>query len=566
MANLIPADQKLIDQQIDSERESDFDSNSAYGEVIDNSIQAGAENIKINFKTFLNKKKEVLESVAFGDDGKGMSPQIVENCLTQGFSTRYNDRDGIGRFGVGMTKAFMNQCLVCEIYSKEKDQDWYYTKADIKPNNPNKNEIPKAVQKNPPLDLEKLGGKDSGTIVVWSEHDKQDGKPSDLIDDFKIWVGRTYRKFIFKGLKILINNEEVKSIDPTFMNVKTSKFPDDPIGEVIDKVIIPWPIDPDKRKSPDDMENISVTITLAPEELRKGRADGKSNTNSGQFKKIQQERYMDDNWHGVSILRNDREVFFGYPHPWTGNLDLNQPRGRWVGFEISFTGNLDKSFVVKNIKTGAKPVKELKKAITSVAGHLFKNACNKVSEQWDKYEAEIEINNRSIGTSTGHEEAENIANRQKGPKDRLTVNKDENELNNKALDILDEKNNQARAAWEIKFKSQPYTIVDSEWRGDDFVQIAYTRDGAVMKYNLSHPLHKEIISICSAMEKETEPDKLKSHAQRLKKLNDLILLSFCKAEKQNDETIEISNTEDFLEDLRLNWGRYLKRYVNDSKD
>ena len=50
MAHLIPADQKLIDQQIDSERESDFDSNSAYGEVIDNSIQADAENIKINSK------------------------------------------------------------------------------------------------------------------------------------------------------------------------------------------------------------------------------------------------------------------------------------------------------------------------------------------------------------------------------------------------------------------------------------------------------------------------------------------------------------------------------------
>lgn len=566
MAQLIPADRKLIDQQINSERESDFDSNSAYGEVIDNSIQAGAENIKITFKTFLNKKKEILESISFGDDGKGMSPQIVENCLTQGFSTRYNDRDGIGRFGVGMTKAFMNQCLVCEIYSKEKNQDWYYTKADIKPNNPNKNEIPKAVQKIPPLDLEKLSGKDSGTIVVWSEHDKQDGKPSDLIDDFKIWAGRTYRKFIFKGLKILVNNEEVKSIDPTFLNVETSKFPNDPKGEVIDKVIIPWPIDPDKRKSPDDMENILVTITLAPEELRKGRADGKSNPNSGQFKKIQQERNMDDNWHGVSILRNDREVFFGYPHPWTGGMDLNQPRGRWVGFEISFSGNLDKSFVVKNIKTGAKPIKELKKAITSVAGHLFKNACNKVSEQWDKYEAEIEINNRSVGTSTGHEEAENIANRQTGPKDRLTVNKDENELNNRALDILDEKNRQARAAWEVKFSSQPYTIVDSEWKGDDFVQIAYTKKGAVLKYNLSHPLHKEITSMSSVIEKETDPDKLKLHAKRLKHLNDLILLSFCKAEKQNDETIEITNTEDFLEDLRLNWGRYLKRYVNDTQD
>ena len=44
MATLISADQTLIDQQIMSERESDFDSNSAYGEVLDNSIQAKAKN------------------------------------------------------------------------------------------------------------------------------------------------------------------------------------------------------------------------------------------------------------------------------------------------------------------------------------------------------------------------------------------------------------------------------------------------------------------------------------------------------------------------------------------
>ena len=87
-----------------------------------------------------------------------------------------------------------------------------------------------------------------------------------------------------------------------------------------------------------------------------------------------------------------------------------------------------------------------------------------------------------------------------------------------------------------------------------------------MKYNLSHPLHKEIISISAAMENESDPEKLKLNAKRLKVVNDLILLSFCKAEKQNDDSLEISNTEDFLEDLRLNWGRYLKRYVKDIKD
>ena len=366
--------------------------------------------------------------------------------------------------------------------------------------------------------------------------------------------------------KIIVDNEEIKSIDPTFMNVKTSKFPEDKKGELVDSVKISWPVDPEKRKSDDEKEDITVTITIAPKELREGRGDGKSNPNAEKFKKIQKERNMNEDWNGVSIMRNDREVFFGYPHPWTGGLDLNQPRGRWIGFEISFKAVHDKSFVVKNIKTGAKPVRELKKAITAAAGPLYKNALEKVKQQWDKYEADLEIESRKSTTGTGHEVAENIAKGQKGPKDALTQNKDENKLNANALGLLDEQSRQARAAWEAKFQSQPYTIVDGEWKGDDFVQIAYTKEGAVMKYNLSHPLHKEIINISTSMENESDPEKLKASAKRLKVVNDLILLSFCKAEKQNDETMEINNTEDFLEDLRLNWGRYLKRYVKDYKE
>ena len=44
---------------------------------------------------------------------------------------------------------------------------------------------------------------------------------------------------------------------------------------------------------------------------------------------------------------------------------------------------------------------------------------------------------------------------------------------------------------------------------------------------------------------------------------DLVILSYVRAEKENDETIPVSNTEDFLEDLRLNWGRFLRRMVRD---
>ena len=47
---------------LESLRDSDFDSNSAIGEVIDNSIQAEASNIRLSFKL---KNKDLIDYVTF---------------------------------------------------------------------------------------------------------------------------------------------------------------------------------------------------------------------------------------------------------------------------------------------------------------------------------------------------------------------------------------------------------------------------------------------------------------------------------------------------------------------
>ena len=66
-----------------------------------------------------------------------------------------------------------------------------------------------------------------------------------------------------------------------------------------------------------------------------------------------------------------------------------------------------------------------------------------MTQQWDKYEADLEIEARKSNTGTGHEVAENIAKGQKGPRDALTQNKDEKKLNANAIDMLDEQSKQA---------------------------------------------------------------------------------------------------------------------------
>ena len=61
-------------------------------------------------------------------------------------------------------------------------------------------------------------------------------------------------------------------------------------------------------------------------------------------------------------------------------------------------------------------------------------------------------------------------------------------------------------------------------------------------------------------------EKLKQNARKLKVLNDLLILTYCRAEKQKEPEIDVSNTEDFLEDLRSDWGMFLKRHLRDADE
>ena len=97
-------------------RETGFDFSTAIGELIDNSVQANAKRIdiipKIVEKRLEGKGKpvSVITQVVVLDDGDGMDEETLNGCPQLGFSTRYDDRDGLGRFGVGATYASISQC------------------------------------------------------------------------------------------------------------------------------------------------------------------------------------------------------------------------------------------------------------------------------------------------------------------------------------------------------------------------------------------------------------------------------------------------------------------------
>ncbi|RZM00344.1 MAG: hypothetical protein EOO88_58790, partial [Pedobacter sp.] len=226
------------DTALQSFRDGGYNFNDAIGEIVDNSIQAGARKIRFgwNFESVKRgkspKPKRELTSLAVADDGQGITATILANVLTIGFSTRYNSREGIGRFGVGFKLASISQAKRLEIYTRpaflDVDEGAHTFQPKTGTNNKDKkvfmtyldlDEIREQTQVSYsyreveafPTDYEKLmEGFNSGTLIVWRNIDRmnEDKAYTESADEkiagLDYFLARTYRRYIDKGLKIFL--------------------------------------------------------------------------------------------------------------------------------------------------------------------------------------------------------------------------------------------------------------------------------------------------------------------------------------------------------------------------
>ncbi len=545
-------------------RDSDFDAYSAYGEVIDNSIQAEAEWVKISLdveatKTRGKKKAySAIKEIAFGDNGEGMPSEILHRCMQLGYSSRYNDRSGIGRFGVGMTLAAINQCKRVEIYSKEKGNEWFYTYidlAEITGDPPKQTEIPRPVKKNPPEKYSSIIDKEKGTLVIWKKYDRQPESADKMLPGMQRWFGRTYRKFICENdFSIYLDGVEVFAVDPLYVKKEKTEFPNDPPATLYEPFCFKWPVSKlDKVSGAPEKSEIVIRLSKLNgfHYPRQGSGQSAENTARG----IHEVKGPGNE--GISILRNRREVFYGHIPYWPKKAfsDID----RWWGCEISFDAVLDRAFTVKNIKRGAIPVKELKEHIADQIEPTRRQVIEDVREYWAEAKKEEDRKKKDDDdVKTGHDEVEKIVSKTTTDKSGIDKNKEVTEEAKKLVDeLMGDKNEEEKAKWVAKFASQPFTIMEDRWRGPVFLEARHLGGKDVLKYNLQHPFFTIIYSIIENIEKSSDDAQ---SSQDLKELIDILLIAYSKAEAKFDAQEQMT-WEDFGEYLRTNWGMYLQNYT-----
>jgi hypothetical protein len=563
---------------LQSLRASDFDIPSAIGELIDNSIQADAKNIHVKIKDVVagtHKKYKLIQEIICADDGYGMDGaqgSTLHSCIKLGYSTRFDNRQGIGRFGVGMTLAGIRFATKIEVYSKQKGKNWYYIIFDLTNNEDINEGIAPPIEKNPPPEFSSLVGSEEGTLVIWSGFDKvaeQDLhaityadqlEAPDSLDPYGYlnhWIGRTYRKFIWDGVKIFLDNNEVFSFDPLFINKQNNQFPEDDSGKIIFEKEIEWNITHNGKNKPNkDTSKIQIKISLLPESYREIQNKG-----GLQFKG----RYIEEN-QGISILRSNREVYYDeIPNFGEGRLKrINwDDKDRWWGCEISFTPELDEHFTVKNIKRGAIPAKDLKVALYSIIRPVRDACTEQVQAHWGRNRAELERKKFQTGDDlpTTHATAEIIAKTTKTPEKpkagkNLTLEEQENRLENLTRE-LDETD---AAKWRVKFESQPFTIMDGHWKGDTFIDMSYTEGKAVLQYNMNHVFFEEISNVRKQLQNLDDPTKAIRLAKKMHELIDILMMSFVRSRQGFDEDSEYT-VKQIMEYVVRDWGRYLNTYT-----
>ena len=556
-----------------SMRSSSFDELSAYGEVVDNSIQAEATNVKMKFDT----TSKLIRKLAFGDDGIGMNAEILSSCLSLGWSSRYNDREGIGRFGVGMKLGAIHQCKRVEVWSKQKGGSWLFTYIDLDEiERGSMGSIPSPIEQEPPVEFASLAGSEQGTLIVWSKYDNLRKRLLELMGEIKFWAGRTFRYFIWnkgpKGeqirenpLTITINGEKVHALDPLYHTTEMTRFPDDPQSSLYDDIVLSWPVDsyglPNAEAAP-DFSDIRIRFSLLPEEWRR-------KTKTSATSMTAAERNITQKSNGISILRNYREVWFG-PVPYWNRYG---PKGwsrfedtdRWWGCEILFDAHLDRAFAVKNIKDGAQPLPELMETIKGNILPSRKTATEKIQETFtattrmERAENQRQANEDDMRRD--HAEAERIAKKTATPNPQLGADLDPDEALDQFIQQRETyKTEEEQAIIRNLFANQPFTIEETNWRGSKFFDSAHMGGKAILEYNMDHVFFERITELLEILEAEEDADPVEI-ASELKILIDLLIVSYARAEA-NFADDSMMKAGQFIENIRNYWGQFLQSYIN----
>jgi hypothetical protein len=377
---------------------------SAVCEHVDNSFQWGSHDVRLYFHE-KGKKGDRRIDVLIVDDGVGMSPNVLRAVTAFGGSLCYDNRETVGKYGMGMKAAALSMGPAFEIYSWQERGAIYRMVLDtVDISNEKVNEVklpepefldtlppevreilvrpmtfPKDADEQEPLVesdevlLERLGG--SGTIVYIPDCDRLTFRTvRKLVDHATKEMSRIYRRFLKDGRDLFINNRRIRPFDPTYRMEEATHASIAELGEKKGRLVQSWTIAIPLEEDSIVTREITVRLFILPIEAwdQLGRKILRNDL-----------RVFEDI--GLSFVRNGREVHMG---PLTATTGKMGTRDSWWRLEIDFPAALDEAKGVAVNKQGVRPKayvselirKEIQAELTNVKGRIDQHWSSRATE------------------------------------------------------------------------------------------------------------------------------------------------------------------------------------------
>jgi hypothetical protein len=584
----------------------------AVGELVDNSIQAGAENVDVlitEHRVTPNKRQvRRIKNVGVLDDGKGMEKNLLRRALKLGDGTHFDDKSGIGKFGVGLPQASVSQAKRLDVWTWQDgidnavrtyidldDDEWL---QNMVISEPQEEEIPDKWRSMSDFDHE------SGTLVVWSKVDRCTWKKANtLFRHSQDLIGRMYRNWLKSdseytdvNISLTIYDEDNKKVsdeksfrpnDPLYLmedTTVTNKLPDecpDPPFEKFSETTKNYKISSADIDEEPTKEAVELTFSVSKPEARQKRGT----TSAGS---LPHGKHAKENI-GVSILREGRELHLD--KSWVDK----DPRNRWWGAKVEFGRKMDDIFGVTNNKQRAdrlssvanktwkdfgeegESVREIKDRLeeedfpTYVCLDIKETIDNQISHAFEKVEeigehgGDDEDTEEKRHEDTPEKKGTEVAKERKETGDEGTSDEEE-ELSEeeKQKELQDRLEAQGlddhtieEVTGEVVDHGLKFSFVEKPFPGNAIFSVEPTAGAILIGLNEEHAAYEELFSSLELEDEEEIDDE--DAVEKLQDANDALKLLLEAWARMEDESEGQKRNK--YKDIRSDWGSVARDFL-----
>jgi hypothetical protein len=557
------------------------DTTSAVCEHVDNSFQWGSQDVRLYFHE-KGKKGDRRINVLIVDNGVGMSPNVLRAVTAFGGSLCYDNRETVGKYGMGMKAAALSIGPALEIYSWQEPGAIYRMILDtVDISNEKVNEVklpePEFLDKLPPevreilvqpmtfpkkadeqelladsdeALMERLGG--SGTIVYIPDCDRLTFRTvKSLVEHATKEMARIYRRFLKDGRNLFINNRRIRPFDPTYRMEEAIHASIAELGEKKGRLVQSWTIAIPLEEDSTVTREITVRLFILPIEAwdQLGRKILRSDL-----------RVFEDI--GLSFVRNGREVHMGPLTAITGKMGT---RDSWWRLEIDFPAALDEAMGVAVNKQGVRPKAYVSELIRREIQAELSNVKSRIDQHWSSRATEA-AKAKIRAAEQRANEAETLQSTLL-PQPEMT--EEERKEYDKQLRALASELKRAEETDEEVYERIQKSKYVTEFRHDDdapFYRVDHKLRKIILRINTAHPffdaLYKPLAQIAKRSadlritgeedEVALDTELVKSCADSLITL-ELMLLSLARTQSEMTLNDPDGATQRMLDRFRRQW-------------